>query len=236
MTLKMQMVSTPVCKLTVEICKLCPSFEISRTERNKWISSHYPRKAVKKAPQEQSIASLQGISNVDYITAVISRSSENGPEYFLVQRPQTGLLAGLWDFPNIAVEDPEADESIAETMLLDHLTSLGLHKLGKLSKQGSSMHIFTHIRRTSLVYAMQADSESDLSGLEGIWATEEDITDMAVSELGRKVLRLALGVEKKRRSSEAEGKVKVKSRKVVKLEKGQTQLSFAVTQKVKVDI
>jgi hypothetical protein len=45
---------------------------------------------------------------------------------------------------------------------------------------------------------------------------------MAVSELGRKVLRLALGTEKRK----AEEKVKIKSRKLVKLEKGQTKLSF----------
>ena len=69
----------------------------------------------------------------------------------------------------------------------------------------------------------------DEAKVEGVWATEEEIAEMAVSELGRKVLRLALGVEKKRKQTE---KVKVVSRKVVKLEKGQTKLAFATSQKV----
>ena len=163
---------------------------------------------------------------------MISRSSDKGPEYFLVQRPDTGLLAGLWDFPNIALNDPEIDDASAETVLLEYLATLGLENLENLKRKGSSLHIFTHIRRTSLVYTVHVTSE--IPELRGNWATEEAITDMAVSELGRKVLRLALGLEKKRKPEQHE-KVKIKTRKVVKLEKGQTKLSFASSQKT-VDI
>jgi hypothetical protein len=119
-------------------------------------------------------------------------------------------------------------------MLQQYLASLGISELGEMVKKGSSLHIFTHIRRTSLVYAVQVKN-SNLPELRGRWVTEEDITAMAISELGRKVFRLALGLEKKRKSSEEEGKVKVKSRKVVKLEKGQTKLSFTVSQKEKIE-
>jgi A/G-specific adenine glycosylase len=158
---------------------------------------------------------------LDYVTAVISRQSASGPEYFLVQRPDTGLLAGLWDFPNAPLDDPETEESLAQEVLLEHLASLGLPRLGILARKGSSLHIFTHIRRTSLVYAVQVTGPPGEAEV-GKWVTEEEIVDMAVSELGRKVLRLALGTEKRK----AEEKVKNKSRKVIKLEKGQTKLSF----------
>jgi adenine-specific DNA glycosylase len=161
---------------------------------------------------------------------VVSRSAENGLEYLLIQRPETGLLAGLWDFPNIALEDPEIDEPLAEEMLSEYLMSLGLNESGKMVKKGSSLHIFTHIRRTSLVYAVHIQNPK-LPELQGKWVTEDDITDMALSELGRKVFRMALGVEKKRKPSDGEGKLKIKGRKVVKLEKGQKKLSFAVPQK-----
>lgn len=163
---------------------------------------------------------------IDYVTAIISRKSENGLQYLLVQRPDTGLLAGLWDFPNIPLEEDPEDSLSAESTLLAHLLSLGFEKLGKLSKMGSSLHIFTHIRRTSQVYTVQITE--DVPEVDGTWATEEEIAEMAVSELGRKVLRLGLGTEKKRKQAE---KTKVVSRKVVKLEKGQTKLDFAVTQK-----
>ena len=192
------MVVTRISWLKAELCGLCPPFEIIQTDQNKWISTHYPRKAVKKPQQEQSAISKY-CADIDYVTAVVSRLSENRPEYFLVQRPETGLLAGLWDFPNIVLEDPEIEESSVEEILLDYLSSLGLTELGAPVKKGSSLHIFTHIRRTSLVYTVQvakAELPESQVELQGKWVTEEEITDMAVSELGRKVLRLALGVEK----------------------------------------
>ena len=147
-----------------------------------------------------------------------------------MQRPETGLLAGLWDFPNIVLSDPTMDEPATEEVLIEYLKSLGLVGLGKLSKKGSSLHIFTHIRRTSQVYTVKA-SGSELPELKGKWASEEDIREMAVSELGRKVLRLALGAEKKRKAADGDEKVKIKGRKAVKLEKGQSKRSFALTPK-----
>jgi hypothetical protein len=42
--------------LTVELCTLCPPVQVVKTEAKKWISSNYPRKTTKKAPQEQSIS------------------------------------------------------------------------------------------------------------------------------------------------------------------------------------
>ena len=218
--------------LILEICRLCPSFETTRMEQSKWISTHYPRKSVKKAPQEQSTCHLN-LSDIGYLTAVISRPSKSGPEYFLLQRPDTGLLAGLWDFPNVALEESEVEDSSKQEILREYLESLGFRGFGNFLKKGSSLHIFTHIRRTSQVYTVEVlDSLLDLHGK---WATEEEITDMAVSELGRKVLRLALGMEKKRNSSAEDEKIKAKSRKTVKLEKGQTTLSFVVTRKTKVE-
>jgi hypothetical protein len=126
------------------------------------------------------------------------------------------------------------DEPATEVVLTEYLASLGLVGLGILAKKGSSLHIFTHIRRTSQVYTAKA-SGSESPEVQGKWASEEDITDMAVSELGRKVLRLALGVEKKRKVLDGEEKVKIKGRKVVKLEKGQSKLSFALARKTKIE-
>jgi len=205
--------------LIEEICRLCPSFEITKTEMGKWISTHYPRKSVKKAPKEQS-----------YVTAVISRKSPNGPEYFLVQRPDTGLLAGLWDFPNISFEDSELKDSEIQSTLIAHLVSLGFDKPEKLTNKGTSLHIFTHIRRISHVYTVQIrQGKGFLEEGQCKWVSEEEINDMAVSELGRKVLRLALGVEKKRKAVDKAGMAgQVKTKKVVKLEKGQKTLSFSV--------
>lgn len=105
------------------------------------------------------------------------------------------------------------DESSAEKTLLVYLESLGLASLGGLRRKGSSLHIFTHIRRTSQVYTVEVLDSAPSTSL-GQWVTEEDIKDMAVSELGRKVLRLALGAEKKRKSSGQAKKPTIKSQKI----------------------
>ena len=69
--------------------------------------------------------------------------------------------------------------------------------------------------------------DPDEEAKDGRQVTEEDIVDMAISELGWKVLRLTLGTEK-RKDWNRNGKAKAKSRKVPKLEKGQTTLSFGI--------
>jgi adenine-specific DNA glycosylase len=119
----------------------------------------------------------------------------------------------LWDFPNIALDNPEMDELSAEKILLAYLESLGLASLGPLRRKGSSLHIFTHIRRTSQVYTVEVLDSATPTPL-GQWVTEEDIKGMAVSELGRKVLRLALGTAKKRKSSGQDKKPKIKIQKI----------------------
>jgi len=105
------------------------------------------------------------------------------------------------------------DEASAEKILIAYLESLGLAGLGALRQKGSSLHIFTHIRRTSRVYTVELLDSAPPTPL-GQWVTEEDIKDMAMSELGRKVLRLALGTVKKRKSSGQGKEPKIKSQKI----------------------
>jgi hypothetical protein len=116
-----------------------------------------------------------------------------------------------------------------EPELVEYLCALGFRDLKKLTKKGSSLHIFTHIRRTSIVYTVRVE-ETVTGDIWGEWLTEEGIGEYPVSELGRKVLRLALGVEKKRAGDNAEKK----GAKKVKLEKGQTKLAFTTQRKVEI--
>lgn len=61
-----------------------------------------------------------------------------GDRYALQKRPETGLLAGLWEFPNVAGA-LDVHESIAE------VERWGLHPT-QLLRQVRRQHIFTHIR------------------------------------------------------------------------------------------
>ena len=76
----------------------------------------------------------------------------------LRRRPNKGLLAGLWEYPN---------ELASEASLL---ASLGL-PLGELERVGTGKHIFSHIEWRMTAYTAQAE---DLVLPEGwVWAARE---------------------------------------------------------------
>lgn len=60
-------------------------------------------------------------------------------EYVIEQRPSTGLLADLWQFPMISVNDIDSDE-IEEWIHHHYGVEIDLHE-----KRGELKHVFTHI-------------------------------------------------------------------------------------------
>jgi A/G-specific adenine glycosylase len=85
----------------------------------------------------------------------------------LRRRPQEGLLAGLWEFPNVP-----GSLSIAESA--DTLRQWGLqpkHPLRQVQRQ----HIFTHIRWDMTgMYWEVSEADGDF-----IWLTAQEINDQA---------------------------------------------------------
>ena len=75
-----------------------------------------------------------------------------GDAYALGKRPQNGLLAGLWEFPNVPgkLELPQALEA-AEAM--------GIHPQ-ELLRQVERRHIFTHIQWNLRGYYMEVSEQS----------------------------------------------------------------------------
>ena len=66
----------------------------------------YPEKVKKKAPREETIRSC--------LVVLRSKEKNKGGKgqsslFFLVKRPPTGLLAGLWEFPNILEKEEEGE-------------------------------------------------------------------------------------------------------------------------------
>nr|XP_054949756.1 adenine DNA glycosylase isoform X18 [Pan paniscus] len=57
---------------------------------------NFPRKASRKPPREESSA-----------TCVLEQPGALGAQILLVQRPNSGLLAGLWEFPSVTWEPSE---------------------------------------------------------------------------------------------------------------------------------
>ncbi|XVE72617.1 hypothetical protein DITRI_Ditri11bG0052400 [Diplodiscus trichospermus] len=109
----------------------------------------YPMKVVKaKQRNDFSTVCVVEISG----SQGISQQSQSDSRFLLVKRPDEGLLAGLWEFPSVTL-DEEADLSMRRK-LIDQLlkNSFRLNppkNCSIISREfvGEFVHVFSHIRR-----------------------------------------------------------------------------------------
>ncbi len=131
-------------------CDLCPLAAHCAAHANgTW--ERYPVRTEKKARKTAEL------------TAVLLRC---GDRYALRKRPGTGLLAGLWEFPNtpLARTKNAADEAAAFAALL------GAKPTGLL-REISYTHVFTHVEwRVHGFYFTCAETPASLT-----WATAEEL-------------------------------------------------------------
>ncbi|NXS97555.1 MUTYH glycosylase, partial [Jacana jacana] len=174
--------STPVPDVEdcgVGSCPLCPP------PTEPWDSSlgvtNFPRKAAKKQPRVERTA-----------TCVLERKGCHGAlEYLIVQRPSSGLLAGLWEFPSLLLAQDLQEEKQRE-VLADHLRAWTGWPVaaGGLQFIGEVVHIFSHIHQTYVVYSLHLDGDVTLDPtlFPSRWVTEEEFHASAVSTAMKKVL------------------------------------------------
>lgn len=102
-------------------CESCPIADFCRAKANSTVLE-YPKKAAKKPRkiEEKTIFIIQ-----------------NGQEFAIKKRPQTGLLSGLYELPNISgyLTREEAVRCVEEMKLLPVY----------IKEAGSSKHIFSHV-------------------------------------------------------------------------------------------
>ncbi|XP_061860350.1 adenine DNA glycosylase [Colius striatus] len=160
-------------------CPLCPP----ATEP--WDSSlgvtNFPRKAAKKQPRAARTA-----------TCVLERRGCGGPKYLIVQRPSSGLLAGLWEFPSLPLAEGLQEEKQRE-MLAEQLQAWTGSPVAARGLQlvGEVIHVFSHIHQTYVVYALSLDEDVTLDPAlsPSRWVTEEEFHASAVSTAMKKVLK-----------------------------------------------
>lgn len=161
----------------IEECKLCLPSAL-------WDASlgvcNYPQKAKKKQPKEETLA-----------VAILERASEFESRFLIVQRPKTGLLAGLWEFPNTTIES-----SLPETGIFKALGNFLESKLGLFLEQnnlksiGEVSHQFSHIHHKYVVYAYKYTGDETTvtqDNSEIKWISRNDIDKAALSTAMRKV-------------------------------------------------
>ncbi|NP_001072831.1 adenine DNA glycosylase [Xenopus tropicalis] len=213
------------CDLGPGLCALCVPTS------DPWDSSlgvaNFPRKSAKKPSRMEQTA-----------ICVWEKCGDHGElEYLIVQRPSSGLLAGLWEFPSILLDEKFTEQN-RQHSLLGLLQDLSGHAvpLQKLQYKGEVVHIFSHIHQTYVVYFLSLNTTENCSVKTEEterpltrWVTKKEFLNSAVPTAMKKIMKLceshgssctAVNTSKKRKGDLA--KVQLPSGRI-KTEKGKQQ-------------
>uniref|UniRef100_A0A4W6BJN4 Adenine DNA glycosylase n=1 Tax=Lates calcarifer TaxID=8187 RepID=A0A4W6BJN4_LATCA len=156
-------------------CLLCPS--------EPWDDElgvqNFPRKPAKKPPRVERT-----------LTCVVVRPGEEGEdEYLLTQRPNKGLLAGLWEFPSVLLEEESSEMKQKRALCAEISGTLGTHLTESLFQSvGEVVHIFSHIHQTYVVHSMRLkDGDIQAQSENAQWLSRSALQEAAVSTGVKKV-------------------------------------------------
>lgn len=161
-----------VCRPQNPLCEECPVKNFCHAFTNQLQKELPKRKARKKTP------------HYDMISAVIRR----GDKLLILQRPQDGLLGGLWEFPNGKMNDQETVEAACQRNIFEK-TSLQVKPVSYLT---TVKHAFTHFRITVKVYLCDyLEGDIQLNGpTDYRWITLSEIVDFPFPKVDNKFIPL----------------------------------------------
>lgn len=175
-----------VCKPKQPSCEKCPVSEQCKAFKMmnlKKISSVeiYPKKKQKKQPKPQTIACC----------VIVNQERE----ILVSKRPPKGLLANLYEFPNIVVSEGINEDDAAESLA-------NYFEISKkeLSFCGQVTHIFSHIKQLILVYRSGVTKLKENNSYK--WVTFEELNKLAFSTQMKKVFKVYEKSLMKRKRSE----------------------------------
>ena len=143
-------------------CEICPARTVCEAYKNS-LTEVLPVRAKKKSRrvEERTVLLLF-----------------QGGKVALRKRPDTGLLAGLWEYPNLP-------ESLDEAGALLALAQMGL-SAESIAPAGSAKHIFTHIEWDMKGYFADVAGEND----DLIWADADAFAALALPTAFKKYTAL----------------------------------------------
>ncbi|XP_071172388.1 adenine DNA glycosylase-like isoform X2 [Mytilus edulis] len=166
----------------IDSCLLCiQSSEV-------WDSSlgvqNYPRKGKKKAAREEQTK-----------VCIVCKKNKSEALYCIVQRPEKGLLAGLWEFPSLKI-DGDCSEEVSPQQLLKDSCGLHVDTVTSTCHVGEVVHLFSHIHQTYIIDSITVEEDdrdtvvTDLPSTKPLrWVTEEELQESAVSTAMKKVFK-----------------------------------------------
>lgn len=165
-------------------CDLCPIEELGQFVSIKtYITERYPKKVPKKPPRLR-----------ESMVFVIVKEENTIKEYYLEKRPPKGLLAGLWDFKTLILDENSKEEMQNAEKYAKEMIILG--EIIEFREKGNTLHQFTHIKQISYVYSVTVSVNAKILG-EGYWMSEEIMKNQSIPELTWKNFRQATSSEKR---------------------------------------
>ncbi|XP_054764333.2 adenine DNA glycosylase-like [Lytechinus pictus] len=113
---------------------------------------NYPRKP-KRKPLRQQV----------HAVCIVERQSSQDSEYLMVQRPDTGLLAGMWEFPSIEIAEDTSPKKMRSKMdnYLKGTLNMTLKNVRKRRHICQFVHMFSHIQQTYELETMIVEEEEE---------------------------------------------------------------------------
>ncbi|CAO3617931.1 unnamed protein product [Mucor hiemalis] len=150
--------------------------------------TRYPMKVEKKPPRDEECA----VSIVEKI------GTDKEPLYLISKRPDTGLLAGLWEFPTLELESLDTDYKDRIKQSTDYLREryqLEFNVKPIRHDLGNVVHLFSHIRKVYHIEwiqyfhdndtMMEIDDEEDIK-----WVTLDELHKSPIPTGLKKALKL----------------------------------------------
>ncbi|KAJ0972946.1 hypothetical protein J5N97_020905 [Dioscorea zingiberensis] len=144
-----------LCSKTNPACDVCPvsnqcrALLLSRSNQSIKVID-YPLK-VAKAKQRHDFAAVCVVEIAEGLDQKLLKESNSRQTYLLVKRPNEGLLAGMWEFPSVLIDEKETDQSARRKMIDKYLKKI-FHLDAKSCNVnlredvGEYVHVFSHIR------------------------------------------------------------------------------------------
>ena len=148
-------------------CEACPLAHLCAA-RQEGRQAQLPVRAPKKAKR------------MEELTVFLLRREDGRAA--LGRRPETGLLAGLWEYPNVP-------GLLTEAQAARQLAAWGL-KVLRWEKSWQAKHVFTHVRWDMQGYAVVVSGSGELQ-----WYTEEQRRQMAIPSAFEKATRVLRELE-----------------------------------------
>ncbi|TWI52881.1 A/G-specific DNA-adenine glycosylase [Halalkalibacter nanhaiisediminis] len=162
-----------ICTPTSPGCLLCPVREQCRAN-HAGIQNTLPIKSKKKKPVLKQMA------------AVIIRNEDD--DVLIEKRPETGLLARLWQFPNI--ETVSLANQVEE---LEGVLKEDFHIEGKVGKPVQTVeHVFSHLIWRISVYEVIVKGRPDVESETRKWVKKSDVEQFAFPVSHQKIIQQSL--------------------------------------------